>query len=552
MDFKKLISPQALPFDYEEWQQKPFAERATMLCQAWAVQGYGAPVSVYLFYLLKIAAYVGLWGWFCSFSDALGSLAEVSQWWAHPEAVCKAVLWSMLFESLGLGCGSGPLTARYFPPFGAVFHYLRPGTIRLPLFPNLYRNNRRNLFDVLLYIVFAGSLLFALTSSAITPAVILPVVIMLPLLTFLDKTMFISARGEHYWVVLLCFLFPTDAVAGSKLVWIAIWMWAATSKLNRHFPSVIGVMVSNSALIRLPWIRKKMYINYPDDLRASRLSKMLAHSGTVIEYIFPLMLLFGDGGTTTIIALSIMFVFHLYITGSVPMAVPLEWNVIMVYGGFVLFGAHADVWAFSVQALPLIIALAVMLVGMPILGNLFPQWVSFLVSMRYYAGNWAYSVWLFKKGCEEKLDDHIVKCADTVEKQLRIFYDERTAHTLLSKVIAFRSMHLHGRILQDLIPQLTDNIDDYVWRDGELVAGVVLGWNFGDGHIHNEQLLEAVQQRCQFASGELRCLFVEAQPVFKPYMEWRMWDARDGLLQSGRSIVKTLEEKQPWAGSGKR
>ena len=27
-------------------------------------------------------------------------------------------------------------------------------------------------------------------------------------------------------------------------------------------------------------------------------------------------------------------------------------------------------------------------------------------------------------------------------------------------------------------------------RDGELVAGVVTGWNFGDGHLHDQQLLE--------------------------------------------------------------
>ena len=37
-----------------------------------------------------------------------------------------------------------------------------------------------------------------------------------------------------------------------------------------------------------------------------------------------------------------------------------------------------------------------------------------------------------------------------------------------------------------------------------MVAGVVLGCNFGDGHFHDEQLLAAVQERCGFAPGELR------------------------------------------------
>jgi glycerophosphoryl diester phosphodiesterase len=33
---------------------------------------------------------------------------------------------------------------------------------------------------------------------------------------------------------------------------------------------------------------------------------------------------------------------------------------------------------------------------MQAVGNVLPARVSFLCSMRYYAGNWAYSVWLFK------------------------------------------------------------------------------------------------------------------------------------------------------------
>ena len=37
------------------------------------------------------------------------------------------------------------------------------------------------------------------------------------------------------------------------------------------------------------------------------------------------------------------------------------------------------------------------LIAVPTYGNFFPQHVSFLLSMRYYAGNWAYTVWLLRK-----------------------------------------------------------------------------------------------------------------------------------------------------------
>lgn len=546
MDFKKLIAPQPLPFDYDEWQQKPFNERVVMLCRAWAIQGYGAPVAVYSFYFLKIAFYISMWFFFCSYSVSLGTYHTFTAWWFQPEAICKAVVWSMLFESIGMGCGSGPLTARYFPPFGAVFHFLRPGTIKMPLFPAVFKSDKRTILDVFLYIAFIFFIVKALISTTITPLILLPIIIVLPIAALFDKTIFLSARGEHYYIALICFLFPLDAIPATKIVWLAIWFWAATSKLNRHFPSVIGVMISNSAILQIPWLRKKMYINFPDDLRASKLSKFLAHFGTIIEYAFPLMLVFGNGGQITVIALVIMFFFHLYITSSIPMAVPLEWNFIMVYGAFVLFGNYATVSIFSLHSLVLMLVLFIAVFLLPLLGNLFPKYISFLVSMRYYAGNWAYSVWLFKKGTEEKLDHHIIKCTQTVDKQLRLFYDEKTANSLISKVIAFRAMHLHGRILQQVIPKMVDNIDDYIWRDGELVAGVVLGWNFGDGHLHDEQLLRAIQKRCNYESGELRCLFVEAQPIFNTCMHWRMVDAKDGMLQEGNACVKDLEALQPW------
>ena len=48
----------------------------------------------------------------------------------------KVVLYTMLFEVIGLGCGFGPLNNRFFPPMGSVLYWLRPNTIRLPPWPN--------------------------------------------------------------------------------------------------------------------------------------------------------------------------------------------------------------------------------------------------------------------------------------------------------------------------------------------------------------------------------------------------------------------------------
>jgi len=544
----KFLQPLPPPFTYEEWKDQPFGERLRMLCVAWATQGYGSPASIYVFYILKIGLYVGMWGFFCGFNTALGGWDTIGEWWFKLESLQIAVIWSILFEILGLGCGSGALTGRYMPPFGGFLYWLRPRTIKLPLFPGapLIGKDSRSIIDVLLYLGLLIFLVRALIAPTIDMDHVLPIIVLLPILGVLDKTLYLAARSEHYVIALACFLFPSDALPALKLVWLAIWWGAATSKLNLHFPGVVDVMISNHAVLRSKWLRKKLYKDYPNDLRPSTLSAVLAHLGTLTEYLFPLVLLFGTGGDMTTIALLVMFGFHLYITSSIPMGVPLEWNVIMVFGAFVLFGGHAEVWAFSVQAPLLIGVLVCSLVLLPVLGNLFPERISFLLSMRYYAGNWAYSAWLFKGESEDKLDDHLVKVSQTVGKQLDGFYEKSVSELLISKVIAFRHMHLHGRALHELIPKAVDDIEQYTYRDGELVAGVVLGWNFGEGHLHGTQLLSSIQKRCKFESGELRCIMVESQPLFKPYMAWKIVDAKDGVIETGRTNVKALLDLQPW------
>src|SRR5262245_58349096 len=98
-----LPRPLRPPYDIREWQKKPFPERLKMVCQAWAVQGYGTPWPIYGVYLLKIALYVGAWCFFCSFTPGLGDPRSLGSWAFAPEAFQKAVLWSIAFESLGLG-----------------------------------------------------------------------------------------------------------------------------------------------------------------------------------------------------------------------------------------------------------------------------------------------------------------------------------------------------------------------------------------------------------------------------------------------------------------
>jgi hypothetical protein len=329
-------------------------------------------------------------------------------------------------------------------------------------------------------------------------------------------------------------------------VQLALWFWAGVSKLNHHFPTVVCVMASNSPTTRFAWFRKLMYRNYPEDLRPSRMAEAMSHLGTVLEIGVPLAFLLTPLGTAPLIAILLMLGLHSFITSNVPMGVPIEWNVVVVYGGFALFWAHPDISLLSLAQTPVLaVFLGAMLVAVPLLGNLYPQHFSFLLALRYYAGNWAWSVWFFKGDCYKKLDK-LVKSSGWINDQLEILYDRATGVGLIGKVMGFRLMHLHGRALPILLPKAVPALPDYEWVDGELVAGMVLGWNFGEGHLHQEQLLRAVQQQCGFEEGELRCIFAESQPLHKSSFEYRIWDAKSGLLERGELSVPELRTRQPW------
>jgi hypothetical protein len=542
-----VLDPILPPYDPLEWEKKPFSERARMVCHSWAMQGYGSPAAIYVAYVLKIGLFVAGWLFFCTRTPGW-DVANLSAWWLEPVAFQKAILWSMFYEVLGLGCGSGPLTGRYVPPIGGFLHFLRPGTTKLPLLPKLpvLGGHRRTVFDVLLYAGLLGTLAWTLSSATPELMQFAIIVALLLVIGVLDKTIFLAARAEHYWTTMLCFVFAGQWIAGAKAVQLALWFWAGFSKLNHHFPAVVAVMTSNSPITRFAFVRKLMYRSYPDDLRPSRLATIMGHCGTALEFGVPLVLAFAPAGPWLIAGMILMLMLHGYISSNVPMGVPLEWNVAVVYGGFALFWAHPEVQVFELGETPLLAAmLAVMLIGLPLLGNLVPEAVSFLLAMRYYAGNWAGSIWLFRGDSHRKLE-RLRKSAPWVDDQLSRFYPRSTIVALISKVMAFRLMHLHGRLLPMLVPQAVERIEDYQWADGELIAGLALGWNFGDGHLHDERLLAAIQEQCGFEPGELRCVFFESQPFARPRMRWRIADAATGQLSSGEVTIAELRARQPW------
>jgi len=558
-----FLQPNPPPFDLDEWNAKPFLSRLKPVVQDWVVNGFGAPGLIYLLYVIKLIIFVlGAALVISATTPGIGGLGDVTDWWTQPIVFEKAVVWTMLWEILGLGSGSMALTARYNPPIGGVLYRLRPGTVRLAPWPDkvpFTGGTRRTLVDVALYAGVLGMLIYLLVSDGeavagaaagrLDPVAIGVLLGLLVLLGLRDKISFLSARPEVYGFMLVVALFPlSNVIIGWQFVFLFIWWGAASSKLNRHFPYVTSVMASNTPWNRSKTAKANMYKGYPEDLRPGKNAARAAHLGTVIEFVAPLVLIVSRGGIVGTIALIVMLLFHIHITSTFALGVPLEWNLFMVFGLGFLFGHYGDV-PFSNLDDPLLIAVLVLIgVVIPIAGNLRPDKISFLPGMRYYAGNWASSLWLFRKDtkAEDKLNRDICRVAPVVIEQLAAMYDRETAEYLMYKSLAFRALHSHGRALLALAHRATGDVEDYELRDGELVSGVVNGWNFGDGHFHDQQLLEAVQERCGFAEGDLRVVYLESQPAHVQRQRYRIYDAATGLIEEGWVDVAEMVRRGPW------
>src|SRR4051812_41051187 len=155
-----LLDPAPPPFEIAEWRRLPHLQRIKPLAQDWALNGFGTPVAVYFLYAFKVLAYAG--GGFLL-------IGATSGWpsWTEPIVFQKAVIWTLLWEVLGLGAGSLPLTLRFKPMVGGFLYWLRPGTTRLPPWPEKVpgtQGTTRTWLDVGLYAGLLATAVFLLVS----------------------------------------------------------------------------------------------------------------------------------------------------------------------------------------------------------------------------------------------------------------------------------------------------------------------------------------------------------------------------------------------------
>jgi Transmembrane protein of unknown function (DUF3556) len=563
------------PVDPDMFLEKPFFDRIPILSRHWVEYGFGTPKMVHTIYIVKLLAFYVFGGVLvATLTSGIHPFWEVASWWSEPIVYQKFVLWTVLLETIGVAGSWGPMAGHFKPMTGGFRYWARPGTIRMPPWPDrvpFTAGDRRTVGDVGLYLAILATLVTALlvpsvsnpqldrlvpgNAGLVNPAVLFVLIGLLVVMGLRDKVVFLAARSEQYIPAIVFFatLDFVDMIIALKLLIVVVWIGAGVSKFGSHFSRVVPPMVSNT-----PWAPKRLkranYESFPSDLQPSHVASSLAHiGGTTVEIVLPLVLLFSTNHTITLLAVIGMVTFHVFILSTFPLAVPLEWNVLFAFATVFLFWGYPAWDGYGVGDFTptwLLLLILAGLVFFPVLGNLRPDLVSFLASMRQYAGNWASATWAFAPGAEDKLN-RITRGAGNTVDQLSATYPRPIADVLLSLPLGWRAMHSQGPALFSMLNNhLGPDLDRYTLREAEFSCNTIVGFNFGDGHFHNERLITAIQTRCHFEPGEFVVAWVESQPIHKKTQQYKIIDAALGVVERGSYRVADSVAQQPWLPDG--
>jgi len=589
-----FFKPAPEPMEPHELLALPLRERLQVLSTNWVTEGFNTPRMLHVVYILKMLGLYFVVGLaITSWTTSTVQFADPSTWFDHIVVYQKLAIWLMLLEVVGLGGAFGPLCGHFVPMLGNIRYWIRPGTIRMAPWGKrvpFTGGDERTFVDVALFVGVLASLVYPLvinahpvahvpagtTAQELIPAyAFIPILITMPLMGLRDKVIFLAGRSEQYLPIMLwsailgAVVLRGDATAGDfvdlvvvfKIIIVVVWVGAGVSKLGEHFINVVPVMISNSPG-QLSFIKKLHYRNAPDDLRPSRIAWFMAHvAGTAVEIALPLALLFVTNNDAARVLAIAMLVFHIFITSTFPLAVPLEWNVYFGYIAIVLWGGFGHGFEASTYNLwnlhnpwILIPVFAVALFG-PVLGNLRPDLVSFLPSMRQYAGNWASAVWAMRPDVEARLNELplVENQIDQLQRMAPTPYTRDEADMTVQKAVAWRSMHSQGRGLLSVLDEHLDDIESRSMREGEFMCNTIVGWNFGDGHLHDERLIAAIQKRLHLQPGDLVVAYCESQPT--PWktstpQHYRVIDAALGVVERGTWRVTDCVAQQPWLPDG--
>lgn len=475
-----------------------------------------------------------------SFTDGLGAPWTVASWWAEPVVVEKAVVWTLLWQLLGLGRGMAPFAVGALPGVAGLSYWLTPGTMRLAPWPGrvpFTAGTRRSVVDVFLYAAVlalaAGLLGFTGTADGVLPASgVVALLVALGLLGLRDRAPFHAARPELVVPMLVAFLLPAgDIVLALKLVLASLgWLMLAVAA-NRHLPFAVATTLADAPWLRSERRRRALWSRDDHDTVPGDFPRWTAGALVVLGLALPGLLLFARGGALTVVAVSLAAAVLAGVAATLPRRGQLELTGFALYAVLAIFGHHAAVGFADLSAPGPLAGLAVALVAAIVLAATAPRATAVFAPWRHAAASGPVSIWLLRRDAVARFD--VPQYEDDTETRHR-------------RDLAVLALHPNGRALDGLVRRAVPDLADYVPRSTEFMAGAALGWTVETGPAQVRHLLAAIQERCSFDSGELRVVTLAAHSTLRTDYRYQVLDADAGLVEDGYVDIDDMIDRVPW------
>ena len=192
-----FTKPDLPPVDPDTFMGQPLMDRMKVLALRWVEHGFGTPRMVHVIYIAKLLFFYILGGVVVATTTSrLPAFWHVADWWNQPIVYEKAVLWTVLLETIGVAGSWGPLAGKFKPMTGGIRFWARTGTIRLRPWKRVpfTAGDRRTVLDVGLYLALIVAVIVPLvlpgthsdslsaavpanTAGVVAPALLVPAIV---------------------------------------------------------------------------------------------------------------------------------------------------------------------------------------------------------------------------------------------------------------------------------------------------------------------------------------------------------------------------------------
>lgn len=120
----------------------------------------------------------------------------------------------------------------------------------------------------------------------------------------------------------------------------------------------------------------------------------------------------------------------------------------------------------------------------------------------------------------------------------------------MQRFIGFRSFYPQGRGHFSVLLSRLKDIEARKVREGEFNCGSLIGFSFGEGHLHDEGMMRAVQNRVGYEPGEVVVSYIESEAFGSGVQHYKLIDLALGVIERGTFKVDDAAAAQPWLPDG--